>query len=202
VKRSTAIGHLVEMAGVATDGLRWRGTPDEGAPLELWVAGELLDAVDTLEFGAVVMVLDLAPAELPWLHRHAADDDAAHLLGLGKRPLFWAARPRGWPAWNPTYRRVARYWSADEGLDEAMIDALRQKRFDDVEIVAPTAHELREQCERELSVSRDHLRAVLERYWDDSWRRQQRGRDRTPDDTLWRAAKGLMDLQDVLDGRS
>jgi hypothetical protein len=42
VKRSTAIGHLVEMAAVATDRLRLRD-PDIGWPLEeMWVTGDLI----------------------------------------------------------------------------------------------------------------------------------------------------------------
>lgn len=67
MKRSTAIGHLVEMAEVATERLRLRDT-DFGWPLEeMWVTGDLLGLADTLEAGAVVLVLDLSAEELPWL---------------------------------------------------------------------------------------------------------------------------------------
>ena len=55
VKRSTAIGHLVEIAEVATERMRLRET-DIGWPLEeIWVTGELLGLADTVETGAVVL---------------------------------------------------------------------------------------------------------------------------------------------------
>jgi hypothetical protein len=46
-----------------------------GWPLrELWVAGDLLTEVATLEHGSVVLVLDVPPAELPWLALHPAGE--------------------------------------------------------------------------------------------------------------------------------
>lgn len=64
VKRSTAIGHLFEMAEVATERLRLRDT-DIGWPLEeMWVTGDLLGFAETLEAGSVVVVLDLPAEEL------------------------------------------------------------------------------------------------------------------------------------------
>jgi hypothetical protein len=59
VKRSTAIGHLVEMAEVATERLGLRDA-EIGWPLEeMWVSGELLGAADTLEAGSVVLGIDI-----------------------------------------------------------------------------------------------------------------------------------------------
>jgi len=56
VKRSTAIRHLVELADVASDGLRFV-TTEIGWPLaEVWVTGTLLDPVDELEHGSVVLM--------------------------------------------------------------------------------------------------------------------------------------------------
>ena len=52
MKRSTAIGHLVETGEVSSEQLKFRGT-DIGRPVEeLWVAGDL--------------VLDVPADEAPW----------------------------------------------------------------------------------------------------------------------------------------
>jgi hypothetical protein len=67
VKRSTAIGHLVEMADVATERLRLRNTDIQWPLEELWVTGELLGPGDAVDAGSVVVALDEPADELPWL---------------------------------------------------------------------------------------------------------------------------------------
>lgn len=87
VKRSTTIRHLVELAEVATERMRLRQT-DIGWPLvEMWVTGELLGLAETIETGAVVLVLDLPAEDLPWLGLHPAGEWVGDQLRLGKRPL-------------------------------------------------------------------------------------------------------------------
>jgi len=68
--------------------------------------------------------------------------------------------------WNHQHRRLARYWSAGAGLDDTVIDALRTRKLDRLDVVAPTADELARQLLAELPVSRRHLRTVVERNWD------------------------------------
>ena len=157
VKRSTAVGHLREMAQSAQDGLRLRDA-DIGWPLEeLWVTGELLDRVETLDAGTVVLSLDLPADELPWLAKHPTAEWIGSRLRLGKRPFWWFYRPLVWPAWNPAHRRVLRFWSATGGLDDRAIEALADRRLGDLTVVEPSAEIRREQLEVELAVSRRHL---------------------------------------------
>ena len=66
MKRSTAIGHLVETGEVSSEQLKFRGT-DIGRPIEeLWVAGDLLGEAETVDAGSVVLVLDVPADEAPW----------------------------------------------------------------------------------------------------------------------------------------
>jgi hypothetical protein len=110
MKRSTAIGHLVETGQVSSEQLRFRGT-DIGWPVEeLWVTGDLLSLADTVDAGSVVIALDVPPDEAPWLAINPAGEWAAEQLRLRKRPLLWCYRPLGWPVWNHQHRRLARYW--------------------------------------------------------------------------------------------
>ena len=196
MKRSTAIRHLVELADVASDGLRLAAT-EIGWPLaELWVTGALLDPVDDLEHGSVVLMIDLPPDELPWLAVHPAAEWVGDQLRLGKRPLSWSYRPTAWPPWTYRHRRVARFWSATGGVDVGVIDALRTGRPPTV--VEPEQGELRDQLGVEHAAAKAHLRAILDRYWDQDWRRANR-RDTSPEDQLWRAAPAVTELEAALD---
>ena len=94
------------MAKVATDRLRLR-TDELGWPLdELWVAGALLESVDELDHGSVVLMIDLPTDDLPWLAVHPTAEWIGEQLRLGKRPLSWSYRPTAWPAWTYRDQRV------------------------------------------------------------------------------------------------
>ncbi len=183
MKRSTTIRHLVEMAEVATERIRLRET-DIGWPLEeMWVTGELLGFAETLEAGAVVLVLNLPAEDLSWLPLHPAGEWAGDQLRIGKRPLQWCYRPLTWPVWNHEHRRLVRFWSASGDLDLAVVEALRSRRLNRVTVVEPSVDELAAQLHEELAVSRRHLRAMLDTYWDRDWRRHHSGHDESPEIT-------------------
>jgi len=187
------------MAEVASDRLRLRDT-DIGWPLEeLWVTGELLGLADTVDAGSVVLVLDVPADELPWLALHPAGEWVGDQLRLGKRPIRWCYRPLAWPVWNHEHRRLVRFWTASEGLDTDVIEALRSRRLDRLAVVEPSPQELVERIREELAVSRRHLRAVLDGYWDRDWRQEHKGYDESPEDHLWRAATAVEDMNEALD---
>ncbi len=199
MKRSTAARHLVEMADVATAGLRLRDT-EVGWPLEeMWVTGELLSPADVLEAGTVVLVLDLPADELPWLALHPTGVWVGDHLRLGKRPFRWSYRPLAWPVWNHEHRRLARFWSAKTGLDRTVTEALQSGRLDRIPVVEPSREALAEQLHEELEVSRRHLRTVLDGYWNREWRQHHKGYDESPEDHLWRAASAVMDISAALE---
>jgi hypothetical protein len=199
VKRSRAIEHLVEMAAESSDMLRLRDT-NIGWPLEeLWVTGDLLTDAPTLESGSVVLVLDLPADEVPWLALNPAGEWVGDRLRLGKRPMRWCYRPLVWPVWNHEHRRVVRYWSAGDGLDESVIAAMRERRSDRLAIAEPAPGMLADQLREELAVSRRHLRSVLDQYWERDWRHDHKGFDHRPEDHLWRAACAVADITDALD---
>jgi hypothetical protein len=202
MKRSTAIRHLAEMGEVASEHLRFRET-DIGWPLEeLWVTGELLGPADTLEFGAVVLMLDVPADELPWLAVHPAGEWVGGQLRLGKRPFDWFYRPVVWPAWNQKHRRLVRFWTASDGLDTSVIEALQAGQLDRIAIVEPSEEELADQLSEELAVSRRHLRATLDNYRERDWRRAHSRDDASPEHHLWRAAVAVENIRATLDETS
>ncbi len=200
MRRATAIRHLVEMGEAATE-LVDRARSLGAAPLtELWVTGDLLTWADELDRGSVVLVLDLPADQLTYLALEPTAEWVGTQLRLGKRPMAWSYRPAVWPAWNVRDRRLARFWTDGEGLDDAVIEALRARRLDDLTIVAPEDGEWAAQLEVELEASRRHLRDVLDHYGDRDWRRAHNSYDESPEDHLWRAAQAVTDLLDALDG--
>lgn len=196
MKRSTAIRHLVELADIASDGLRRLATTEIGWPLdELWVAGALVESVDELEHGSVVLMIDLPPDELPWLAVHPTAEWVGDRLRLGKRPFWWSYRPTAWPPWTYRDRHVARFWSATGGLDDGVIAALRAGR---PRVIEPEQGELGDQLGVEHAVAKAHLRSILDHYWDEGWRRANR-HDTSPEDQLWRAATAVTEIEAALD---
>ncbi|MBI2705810.1 MAG: hypothetical protein HYX32_11050 [Actinobacteria bacterium] len=195
MKRATAIRHLVEMSETASDiTTRLRNSDIEWPLEEIWVAGDLLDGAAEMDAGAVVLMLDIEPGELPWMAQHPVAEWVGHELRLGKRPMAWCYRPHVWPPWNACHRRVALVWTAGGGLDEPSIEALRNQR--QPKIAAPDDALFREQLVEERAAARVHLRQIVDDFWEPAWRRENRGEDR--EDQLWRAAAGLLEIDDAL----
>jgi hypothetical protein len=144
VKRSTAIGHLVETGEVSSEHLRFRDT-DIGWPVEeLWVTGDLLGLADTVDAGSVVLVLDVPPDEAPWLAiNHAgewAGDTAIDALRTGRLDCLDVVEPTASELTGQLLAElrvsrghlrtvVERYWDRDwrrenKGYDESPEDHL------------------------------------------------------------------------------
>jgi hypothetical protein len=101
--------------------------------------------------------------------------------------------------WNHQHRRLVRYWSADTGIDEAVIEALRSGRLDRLPVVQPSATELTDQLRHELRLSWRHLQAVLDGYWDRDWRREHSRFGGSSEDHLWWAATAVTEIHDALE---
>jgi hypothetical protein len=67
-----------------------------------------------------------------------------------------------------------------------------------VAILSPAHDELLSWLRAELPRSEAHLRAVLDDYWEGSWRRRHSGDGIHPDDHLWRAAWAVQSMRDAL----
>jgi hypothetical protein len=53
------------------------------------------------------------------------------------------------------------------------------------------------QLRDDLDAALAHLRAVRDKYWDHDWRREHRGYGRYPENELWEAVEGYLDLVDA-----
>ena len=200
MKRSTIVRHLTEIAERATETVSYVDI-FEAVPLrEIWVAGDVLDEVDMCENVTVVLMLDLPANELPLLALHRHGRFWEWHLNLAKHPLLHRYEPVARPAWNHDRRRVLRIWTLEHGMDAATLGDLRSLPLAGIEVVEPTPAELKELLEAELPRSTDHLREVLEHYWEGRWRKAHTDRSSGihPDDHLWRAAYAVQSMQEAL----
>ena len=183
------------MAEAATEHANLTQSPVDWPLSEMWVAGHLLERTEEVDHGTVVLMIDLPPDELPWLAVHPTAEWVGEQLRLGKRPMLWSYRPAAWPAWTYRNPRVARFWSASDGLQSGLIDQLRSEATAD--LIEPERDELIEQIGVELEGSKAHLRSILDQYWDRDWRQSNRHHT-SPEDQLWRAATAVTELEDAL----
>jgi hypothetical protein len=168
---------------------------------DAYVFGDVLKGVDPVEHLEVALVLNLAPEQVPWRSHPRGTVWLVQRLRLDRQPIAYCWRSHLMPVWNHHIRGPVRFWSLD-GPDEDALQALAERRFDDLGRVIPDPGEERTQIAAELDLALRHLRVVSDKYWDPELRREHRGFGRYPENTLWEATYGYLELLDASRGRS
>jgi hypothetical protein len=163
--------------------------------LAAYVFGDVLRGADPLECVEVVLVLNLPPQEVAWGSNPHGTEWLADRLRLSKGGFIYWWRSHLDPVANHHIRGPVRFWS-HAGPDEDVLEALAEHRFDDLPRVATSPDAMREKLAAELGAALSHLHAVHDSYWDRDWRREHRGGGRYPEDELWEAVHGYLDLHD------
>jgi len=195
VKRNVAIARLREFSERLDRLAALWG--DEPWAVGAYVYGDVLSGAERFERQQLAFVIDAPPEEVTWLAVPPGSEGLVHQLRLDKYPVEVRWRPSVWPVWNHRIRAAVEFWSP-EAAHEAVIDALAAGRLADVPLVAPPDESaLREQIDVELATARVHLRHVTAQFWEREWRRTHTGFGTYPEDHLWRAASGLLELMDA-----
>ena len=168
----------------------WR---DEPFLVGAYAFGDVLEPVADAPAVQMAFVLNLPADELTWCAEPQSCVGLPHLLEIDKAPVEWYLRPAVWPVSNHMIHRPLRVWSLD-GPDTAALDALERGAAEDLRMPAPTAAQLHEQLTEELSASLAHLRRVEAGFWERDWRNANRGHGVHPENHLWDAAHGYLDL--------
>jgi hypothetical protein len=121
-----------------------------------------------------------------WRSRPAHLEALAAVLRFPKLPVSWQWRPEQWPVWNHEIDRAVRVWAAAGQLDGVTIEE------------PAGTDELRGELLIERGVGRRHLATVTESLHDKDWRRAHRGAGVYPEDHLWWATAGFLDLDDAI----
>jgi hypothetical protein len=164
--------------------------------LEAYTFGDVLRGADPLDCVEVVLVLNLPPQDVVWGSMPHGTVWLADELRLSKGGFCYWWRSHLDPVWNHYVQDPVRFWSHD-GPDEAVLQALAERRFGDLPREAPSPSARREQLTSELDAALSHLRAVHDSYWDHDWRREHRGLGRYPENDLWEAVDSYLELRDA-----
>lgn len=203
MRRNTATKHLRTLAGLC-------GTAnlpsDDPILVEVYAYGDILDPeIDELERVRVALVLDLPADEVTWLALPDVTIWLTYHLRLDKVPVHALRRPAVWPVWNHFIRRPLRIWTVDGGTDEEALTALSNGDAERLRLPAPEPEEEAEQLAEELDASLAHLRRVQDSFHEREWRAAHKNFNIYPEDHLWHAVEGYLDLLDAnrrLAGRS
>ncbi|MDH3260020.1 MAG: hypothetical protein OEM81_12605 [Acidimicrobiia bacterium] len=196
MKYNSAIGRLRQVADELTD---HTSTWGNSVIVEAHVFGDLLAGPDTIEVIWLALVVDLPVEDVTWLARPAQAEATASILRFDKYPLRWRWRPTVWPVWNHTISRPVRFWSKEHGPDQTALEILANRRLGELAVLEPTDQAAyRAQLQTELEASRRHLGRVVNSYHDRNWRRDHNGFGVYPEDHLWWATQGFLELDDAL----
>lgn len=145
----------------------------------------------------VALVIELPAEQLPWGAEPPECSSLASVLRLDKAPVLWRFRSSERPVWNHAIVRPLPVWTL-EGVQHEALNALAELRAEHLRLPEPGAADLAAHTAQELATSAAHLRAVRDRYWDDTdWRRTHRSCGRHPENHLWDAVDGYLDLLDA-----
>lgn len=163
---------------------------------EAYVYGDVLAGKDPLEAPELLLVVNLAAGDLPWGAEPKECRWLADWLRLDKLGFLYRFRSREHPVTNASVREAVRFWSLD-GPDGDVLQALVERRYDELPRVIADAESVPRQRAAELRVALDSLRETCDRYWEPEWRRAHRGGGRYPENTLWDAVFGYLELLDA-----
>jgi hypothetical protein len=101
--------------------------------------------------------------------------------------------------WNHEIVGPVRFWTAEDGADEPTLDALADRQMDRSDRVTPPDDEtLLAQLRTERDAARKHLESVTDAYYDRDWRSDHKGLGVYPEDHLWWATAGFLELDDAI----
>ncbi len=165
--------------------------------LEAYAFGEVLEGPDELETVEVVLVLGLPPSKVIWESTPRQAMWLEDILRLNKGGYSYWWRSHQDSVTNHRIRQPVRFWSREDGPDEGVLQALTERRFGDLPRLEIPPEVQREQVAGELTAALGRLRGVRDSYWDQQWRRAHRGFGRYPENELWEAVEGYLDLYDA-----
>jgi len=163
----------------------------------VYAFGEVVDGADPLEAVQVAVAINLPPEEVPWESSPQGADWLADELRLSKGGFVYFWRSYLDPVWNHHIRGPVRIWSVDGGSDEQALATLEARDFGSLNRLVPEPADERLQLREDLEAALAHLREVRDKYWDRDWRREHRGYGRYPENELWEAVGGFLDLADA-----
>ena len=195
MRYARAVEKLKELAqGCERISRLWTIEDEEPFLVGMYAFGDVLDGADPLEVVQVAGVIRLPPEEVTWGSEPPGTEWLADQLRLSKGGFGYFWRSYLDPVWNHYIRSPVRIWSSQDGIDQDTLTALAARRFAELRRLTPDPVDERLQVRDDLDIALRHLRDVHGSYWDQKWRREHRGFGRYPENELWEAVEGYLDL--------
>lgn len=196
VHRNTAARNLRKVVATVHD---WAAISQELPITEVWAYGEVLESsVGSIEVAQVALVVDLPTEEVTWFSTPPSLAGFASATRLENLPITIMWRPAAWPVWNHAIRCPVRIWSTS-GPDDAALAALAAGTgIDNHRLVEPSSQVYLKQLLAELTASLTHLNGVADGYWERDWRADHKGSGTHPEDHLWCAVQGFLELRHAI----
>lgn len=164
--------------------------------LAVYTFGPALEHPGDVAAVDIALVCDAPAGELSWRTEPPWTLGIVETLRLNKAPVRWYFRPATWPVSNHVVREPLQIWSL-EGVAERALTALANAEAQPLRLAAPSRTEQREQQAIELAAARRQLRQVHDSYWDRHWRHSHHGSGVYPENHLYNAVSGYLDLLDA-----
>lgn len=181
--------------------------PDSGL-VSVQAFGPVLDPSDedgSIEVIQIALVVNEDPDEVTWCSRPATFSGLPYVLDLEKAPVDWYFRPAGRPVGNHRIVRPLPIWSRQDGVHEEALTALasgKAEQLDRFREAQPRPAVLQRQLGEELASAAAHLRRTRDRYWTRGWRKTHHAAGTYPENYLWDAVNGYLDLLTAVNSAS
>jgi hypothetical protein len=168
--------------------------------------GPVLDPSDedgSIEVIQIALIVNEAPDAVTWCSRPATFSGLPYVLDLEKAPVDWYFRPAGRPVGNHRIVRPLPIWSRQDGVHEEALTALASGKAEQVDRfreARPRPAVLQRQLGEELASATAHLRRTRDQYWARSWRKTHHAAGTYPENYLWDAVNGYLDLLAAVSG--
>jgi hypothetical protein len=154
------------------------------------------DAVDVVQ---ILLVVHAEADDVPWCSRPPQFAGLPYVLELNKAPVDWFFWPVATPIGNHAVDGAVRIWDRDDGIGTEALDAIAAGRPGGFRLPPLGQARRRQQAADDLDASLRHLRQLRDRYWQRTWRDDHHAAGMAPEDHLWDAVHGYLDLLDADD---
>ena len=179
--------------------------PDSGL-VAVHTFGSVLDLSDedgSVEVIQLALIVRHDPDEVTWCARPPTYSGLPYVLDLEKAPVDWYFRPASGPVANHRIVRPLPIWSRDGGVHEAALAALAGRDaagLQELREPAPKPAVLDRQLAEDLAAAAAHLQRVRDRFWARGWRQAHHAAGAYPENYLWDAVNGYLDLLAAVGG--
>lgn len=154
---------------------------------------------NTVDVVQILLVVHAEADDVPWCSRPPQYAGLPYVLELDKAPVDWFFWPVATPIGNHVVQSAVRIWDRDDGIDTDALDALATGCPGEFRLSPPGEARRHQQEIDDMDTALRHLRYLRDHYWQRAWRSDHHAAGMAPENHLWDAVHGYLDLLDAVD---